>query len=72
VLQPWVMEFKILGPLEVWDAARRLHVRGTKRRAALALLVVNANENPRSSTLAWARLSPYPGSCWVFCGGCSS
>jgi WD40 repeat protein/DNA-binding SARP family transcriptional activator len=44
VLQPWVMEFKILGPLEVWDAGRRVHVRGTKRRATLALLLVNANE----------------------------
>jgi hypothetical protein len=27
---------------------------------------------PTSPTLAWARLSPYPGSRWVFCGGCGS
>jgi WD40 repeat protein/DNA-binding SARP family transcriptional activator len=38
------VEFKILGPLEVWDGDRLLQLGGAKRRAALALLVVNANE----------------------------
>ena len=38
------MDFKILGPLEVWDGDQLLRLGGTKRRVALALLVVNANE----------------------------
>src|SRR5262245_36111828 len=38
------MDFRILGPLEVWHGERQLSVGGSKRRVALALLVVNANE----------------------------
>jgi DNA-binding SARP family transcriptional activator len=38
------MEFRILGSLEVWDGARQIDVRGAKRRAVLALLVLHANE----------------------------
>lgn len=36
------MEFRILGPLDVVDGARRLEVRGPKVRALLAALVVHA------------------------------
>ena len=38
------MEFRILGSLEVWDGERQIDVRGAKRRALLALLVLHANE----------------------------
>ena len=37
------MEFRILGPLEVRDAAREVPLRGGKQRALLALLLVNGN-----------------------------
>lgn len=37
------MEFRILGPLEVWDGDRQLSVRGSKQRALLAILVLHAN-----------------------------
>ena len=38
------MDFRILGPLEVWDGDRRLDLVGSKRRAVLALLLLHANE----------------------------
>ncbi len=38
------MEFRILGPLEVWDGGRQLDLVGSKRRAVLAFLVLHANE----------------------------
>src|SRR5262245_9476593 len=38
------MDFRILGRLEVSDGERQLSLGGSKRRVALALLVVNANE----------------------------
>ena len=38
----WSSEFS--DQLEVWDGERPLQLRGSKRRAVLALLVVNANE----------------------------
>ena len=38
------LEFCILGPLEVWDGVRQLHVTGTKQRALLAILLVHANQ----------------------------
>jgi DNA-binding SARP family transcriptional activator/tetratricopeptide (TPR) repeat protein len=37
------MEFRILGPVEVWDGAQRLDLGGPKLHALLAVLVVNAN-----------------------------
>jgi YVTN family beta-propeller protein len=37
------MEFRILGPLEVVDGSRSLPLGGTKQRALLAVLVLNAN-----------------------------
>ena len=38
------MEFRILGPLEVWDEGRRISLSGPKQRALLALLLLHANE----------------------------
>ena len=38
------MDFRILGPLEVFDGDRPLALGGTKQRALLALLLLHANE----------------------------
>jgi DNA-binding SARP family transcriptional activator len=38
------VEFRILGPLEVWDEGRRISLSGPKQRALLALLLLHANE----------------------------
>ena len=38
------MEVRILGPLEVWAAGRPLPLGGTKQRAVLAMLVLQANQ----------------------------
>jgi DNA-binding SARP family transcriptional activator len=38
------MEFRILGPVEVWDGAQRLALGGSKPRALLAVLLVHANQ----------------------------
>ena len=38
------MEFKVLGPLEVWEGTHSLAVGRGKERAVLALLLLNANE----------------------------
>jgi DNA-binding SARP family transcriptional activator len=38
------MDFRILGPLEVWDGERQLDLGGSKRRALLAFLLLHANE----------------------------
>jgi DNA-binding SARP family transcriptional activator len=38
-----VLEFRILGPLEVWYRERRFTLAGQKRRALLAFLLLNAN-----------------------------
>jgi DNA-binding SARP family transcriptional activator/DNA-binding beta-propeller fold protein YncE len=38
------MEFQILGPLEIVDDGRPLTLRGTKKRALLAVLLLHANE----------------------------
>jgi DNA-binding SARP family transcriptional activator len=37
------MEFRILGPLEVVDEGRALPLGGSKQRALLALLLLEAN-----------------------------
>jgi predicted ATPase/DNA-binding SARP family transcriptional activator len=37
------MEFRILGPLEVWESDRRLPLGGAKQRALLAILAIEAN-----------------------------
>lgn len=38
------MEFRILGPLEVWDGGREVTLGGRKPRALLALLLLHPNE----------------------------
>ena len=38
------MEFRILGPLEAWDAGREVALGGPKPRALLAVLLLHANE----------------------------
>jgi predicted ATPase/class 3 adenylate cyclase len=38
------MDFRILGPLEALDRGERIALGGSKRRAVLALLLLNANE----------------------------
>ena len=38
------MEFRILGPLEVWHEGRRIHIGGAKERAVLAFLLLHAGE----------------------------
>jgi DNA-binding SARP family transcriptional activator/tetratricopeptide (TPR) repeat protein len=38
------MEFRILGPVEVWDGTRRLDLGGSKPRALFAVLLLHANQ----------------------------
>jgi DNA-binding SARP family transcriptional activator/tetratricopeptide (TPR) repeat protein len=38
------MEFRILGPVEVWDGAQRLDLGGSKPRALLAVLLLHADQ----------------------------
>src|SRR5881396_521076 len=38
------MEFRILGPLEVWDGGREASLGGPKPRALLAVLLLHPNE----------------------------
>jgi len=38
------MDFRILGPLEVYDGDRPLRLAGARQRALLALLLLHANE----------------------------
>lgn len=44
VRSPRVLDFRILGPLEVLDGETALHLGGAKQRGVLALLLLNANE----------------------------
>jgi DNA-binding SARP family transcriptional activator len=41
------MQFRLLGPLEVWDGNERIDLGGAKVRALLALLLLNANRTVR-------------------------
>ena len=41
------MQFRLLGPLEVWDGEERIDLGGAKQRALLALLLLNANRTVR-------------------------
>jgi DNA-binding SARP family transcriptional activator len=43
------MQFRLLGPLEVWDGDERIDLGGAKQRALLALLLLNANRIVRRS-----------------------
>src|ERR687888_2335927 len=38
------MDFRLLGPLEVWDRGRPVALGGSKQRALLAILLLHANE----------------------------
>jgi DNA-binding SARP family transcriptional activator len=42
-----MMQFRLLGPLEVWDSDERIDLGGAKQRALLALLLLNANRTVR-------------------------
>jgi len=55
------VEYRILGPLEVWDGERPVEVVGAKRRIVLALLVLHANEVVRTERLVdaiWGAAAP--------------
>jgi DNA-binding SARP family transcriptional activator len=55
------MEFRVLGPLEVRHEGHTVDLRGSKRRAVLALLVLHANEVVRSDRLIeelWGEAQP--------------
>src|SRR5438552_1343406 len=45
------MDYRILGPLEVFDGERRLTLGGTRQRAVLALLLLHSNEALASDVL---------------------
>ena len=48
------MQFRLLGPLEVWDGHERLDLGGAKQRALLALLLLNANRSVhRARVVDW-------------------
>lgn len=52
------MEFRILGPLEVWDGGSEVSLGGPKPRALLAVLLLSANEVVSTDRLiddVWAR-----------------
>jgi DNA-binding SARP family transcriptional activator len=58
------MEFRILGPLEVWDGAAEVPVAGNRPRALLALLLLHPNEVVPSDRLIdelWGEDSPQHG-----------
>ena len=58
------MDFRILGPLEVWDGDSEIPVRGAKQRALLAVLLLNANEvvsTDRLIDLLWGENPPDAG-----------
>jgi len=58
------MEFRILGPLEVWHGDRQLPLAGERRCALLALLLLNANRvvpNERSIDELWGEDPPATG-----------
>lgn len=55
------MEFRILGPLEVWNGGREVSLGGPKPRALLALLLLHANEVVPTDRLVdelWGEDSP--------------
>src|SRR5918995_4051028 len=45
------MDFRILGPLEVYEGGRRLLLGGARQRALLALLLLRANEAVTADSL---------------------
>ncbi len=58
------MEFRVLGPLEVWDGDRPIDLSGAKQLALLAVLLLHANEVVSSDRLIdelWGGESPGSG-----------
>ena len=54
------MEFRLLGPLEAVDGGRTLALGGTKQRALLAVLLLNANETVPGERLVDALWGEHP------------
>src|SRR5439155_8016834 len=55
------MEFRLLGPLEVWRGKRRVDLGGAKQRAVLAMLLLGANEPVSTDALiggVWGETPP--------------
>jgi DNA-binding SARP family transcriptional activator/ABC-type branched-subunit amino acid transport system substrate-binding protein/streptogramin lyase len=55
------MDFRLLGPLELWDGPREIAVAGAKRRALLAVLLLQRNEvisRDRLVDLLWGEHPP--------------
>ena len=55
------LEFRILGPLEAWQAGRLISLGGPKQRALLAVLLINANRvvpTERLIALIWGEDAP--------------
>jgi DNA-binding SARP family transcriptional activator/ABC-type branched-subunit amino acid transport system substrate-binding protein/streptogramin lyase len=55
------MDFRLLGPLEVWDEGREIEIAGAKRRALLAILILHRNEvlpRDRLVDLLWGERPP--------------
>jgi DNA-binding SARP family transcriptional activator len=42
--RPGLLQFRVLGPLEVWRGGGRLALGGERQRSLLALMLVDANE----------------------------
>ena len=56
-----MLEFRILGPMEVWNDSEQLQIRGAKQRAVLALLLLEAGRvvsSDRLIDLLWAEQPP--------------
>src|SRR5262249_60170143 len=60
-LRSTCVEFRILGPLEVWSDGRAVRITGAKERALLALLLLHANETVAADRLIdelWSEAPP--------------
>ena len=56
-----MLEFRILGPLEVWDGEKALDLGGNRQRAVLALLAIHVGEvvpSERLITYLWGESPP--------------
>jgi DNA-binding SARP family transcriptional activator len=58
---PKMLEFRILGPLEVWDGEKALQLGGQRQRAVLAVLAMHVGEvvpSERLITYLWGETPP--------------
>ena len=56
-----MLEFRILGPLEVWDGENAVELSGQRQRAVLALLAIHVGEvvpSERLITYLWGESPP--------------